>query len=201
MHPSSFKKLSPSQVLAQDHLRRRRRMKVVKAVRHAAQPAWVMNALLRHSLGASADGGDAVVHAATCLAAAVLRPKIGVSNPGCNDPMADWLETKDGRLHTSDYFLACGDLAPARSEIARLPVLKEVQELMDAQWQCEKPPSYGKFLQAIAQQKPLTRQQIRLDTEAKVQTYFQRFAQLHQSVAAWSAVQPRSDPEVGWASR
>lgn len=191
MNQLGLELLNASQVTAEDYRRRKKRIRLVSAVRHAAKSPWVMNRLLNHSLQAFRDRTDEVnfmlppVWLQQCLGQKLVM-RIPVQ--AISFHMADWLQVKEDRLHTSDYFLSCGDLSSARYEIARLPVLKEVQELMASGWQFKRTTSYAKLLQAIDQGRSITRQQMKLDTEGKIQAYFQRFLELHRSVEQYGVL-------------
>ncbi|WP_284337929.1 hypothetical protein [Comamonas sp. NoAH] len=214
MNQAGLKRLNTSQLSPQDRQQRNQRNKIAKSVRYAFKPAWTLNALLRRSLSAlnvAHDCGDAVdfaLHPAWVQECLGQRLVLQIPLEKIRFHMADWLELGDRRLHTSDYFLAYGDLVPARYEMSRLPVLREVQELMAAGWQCEHTPTYAQLVKAMEQQRPVVRQQIRLDSLEKIQAYFQRFHALHASVAQHGVLSNKevaqklgleSDREIGIA--
>lgn len=215
MNEAGLKRLNTSQLRAKDRQQRNRRNKLAKSVRYLATPAWALNALLRRRLRTlnvvAHDHGDAVdfaLHPAWVQACLGQRLVLQIPLEKIRFHMADWLELGDRRLHTSDYFLAYGDLVPARYEMSRLPVLREVQELMAADWQCERTPTYAQLVKAMEQQRPVVRQQIRLDSLEKIQAYFQRFQALHASVVQHGVLSNKevaqklgleSDREIGIA--
>lgn len=187
MNQAGLKRLNTSELTAQDRAQRNRRNKLTKTVRYVVKTEWVLNALLRHRLAvankAHTDAVDFALHPVLvqqCLSQQLL---LHIPVEKMRFHMADWLEINEQRLHTSDYFLAAGDLAAARYDVSRLTVLREVQELMEADWQFECTPTYRQLVKAMEQQRPVVRQQIRLDSLERIQAYFQRFLALHLSVA------------------
>lgn len=98
--------------------------------------------------------------------------------------LVDWTDNGRARIHTSDYFLAYGDLGRISRNIGDLAVLQEARELLDAGWQFEKTNSYATLHRLMKSGRPKVRQQVVLDTEEKLKDYFLRFRALYESIVA-----------------
>lgn len=96
--------------------------------------------------------------------------------------MHDWVGTGAQTLHTSDYFLTSQDLLSISLRTENMQVYRHAQELQAANWEYQKTRVYQQFCNASASGKPITKQQIVLDSIEAVNGYFERFKKLYQSM-------------------
>lgn len=180
------KRIGAAHLTVLDRQQRNRRNAAAKAMRHVLGQQWILAGMLRTQLwavrrGEAGTAGLALhpVWVQQCMGKELL---VQVPLARIGYFMADWLQLGSRRVHTSDFFLAHGDLAPARQDIGRLNVLQEVQDLMAVDWDFRRTPAYAHMVDALGRQCPVVRQQVRLDTVDKVDGYFLRFHALYQSV-------------------
>lgn len=96
--------------------------------------------------------------------------------------ITSWICIKSKYVHSSDYFIANFNLLEHCKEINRLPILRTIEELLSNNFIHKNTQYYKKLNESIKNKRPITKQQALLDTEEKVDNYFNRIHALYQSI-------------------
>lgn len=97
--------------------------------------------------------------------------------------MHDWVRCGNGIFHTNDFFLSTGDWSPLLRAVQDCPVLDEAAQLRAAELRYRNTACFEHYIRCKKEGSPLVRNQVKLDTTAKVEAYFERFVDLFQSIA------------------
>ena len=97
--------------------------------------------------------------------------------------ITSWVYSSSTYVHSSDYFLTNFDLLKHCKEINQIPTIKIIEDLQSKNFIHENTTYYKKLNDRIKNNKPVTKQQILLNSEEKVKNYFKRIHSLHQSIA------------------
>lgn len=95
--------------------------------------------------------------------------------------LPDWLAINDCPCHTLQFFIAHYQLTHLLQPAKYLSLSKHIESLVNVDWQVENTSAYQTFL-AAADTQPHTRHKIRLDSEAKIQAYFDKIKSLYDSI-------------------
>jgi hypothetical protein len=95
--------------------------------------------------------------------------------------LPDWLTIDDHPCHTLEFFIAHHQLAPLMQPAKYLSLSKQIEALVNADWQAKNTSAYQTLL-ADANTQPHTRHKVRLDNEAKIQAYFDKIKSLYHSI-------------------
>lgn len=94
----------------------------------------------------------------------------------------DWILYEQKIFHSNDIFLAHFDLLAVANDIHRSPIFQQAQELVDNNWDYTITSSYKKYIEALKNKRPITKQHVLLDNEEKIDNYFHRFQALCISI-------------------
>lgn len=95
----------------------------------------------------------------------------------------DWVRFGFEITHTGDFFLSSADWGACLTAVAECAVLEEARQLQAADFHYRQTASFAHYLRCKAEGHPLVRNKVRLDTQAKVEAYFERFVALYESIA------------------
>lgn len=95
----------------------------------------------------------------------------------------DWVRAGSEIAHTGDFFLSTAQWTPLLSAVADCAVLEEARQLEASGLNYRQTDSFADYLRCKDTSHPLVRNKVRLDTEAKVCAYFERFVALFESIA------------------
>jgi hypothetical protein len=96
--------------------------------------------------------------------------------------MRDWIVVDDSKKHTNDYFLATGDWINITDKIEDMHVFRETNELEKYKWEYKKTKVYTNLINRMQNKNPAKKQHILLDSVEKIDAYFERFKNLHDSM-------------------
>lgn len=95
--------------------------------------------------------------------------------------LPDWLAIDNHPCHTLQPFITHFNLADLLQPAKYVSLSMHIDALVKSDWQAKNTSAYQTFL-AAADTQPHTRHKIRLDSEAKIQAYFDKIKSLYDSI-------------------
>lgn len=106
------------------------------------------------------------------------------------EELADWVRTPSGVRHTLDWFLASGIWTGLLRRIPKLVVYKEAEELLASRMRFRQTNAYAFCRQALRDGRPVVRQHRQLDSNQRIDAYFERFEALFESIGRLGMQRP-----------
>jgi hypothetical protein len=91
--------------------------------------------------------------------------------------LPDWVRCGGGIHHLSDHFVCAGEWRSLRRKITETGVFREAQALLDADFLFREMPIYRQYVRRAKNGNPVSRNQILLDREERIDAYFERFVE------------------------
>jgi hypothetical protein len=96
--------------------------------------------------------------------------------------LPDWVRCGEEIHHLSDHFVCGGEWRPLRKKITETGVFREAKALLGADFLFRDMPIYRQYVQRAKNGNPVSRNQISLDREERIDAYFERFVEQFRSM-------------------